>query len=254
LIHCIWKEMKTLWMLRNEDRHGKDEETRLARRYHHTRRETEWLYSMKDHCLPEHREELFYSSLQEHLHMEQSEKQMRDWISLSKRAIISSVNQSHEQSTARAPVRGVRRQQQVQQQSTGRSRRTRIPQTWREDTVTDNPTAQTPEEDQQMRITMQQWLQPTSIVQANHPRHQQVPIVEHQSGTAYRTNQSDSESEASNPDSILEMSKDSHSSDRREFGGQDEDSSGEESQSSDSDSTDGSSNGSAPKVKMKRRT
>jgi hypothetical protein len=50
----IWAEVRKLWiMLRNEDHHGKEElMVKIKRQCDQFRRETEWLYSMKEQCLP----------------------------------------------------------------------------------------------------------------------------------------------------------------------------------------------------------
>ena len=112
LIHTIWNELKQLWTLRNEDRHGRDEESKLACKYNHTRRVTEWLYNLRDQCLPEDRDHMFYPSIQEHLQREQSEREMRDWIHLHKKAILASVDQFHQRASGRHSLPDPRRRQQ----------------------------------------------------------------------------------------------------------------------------------------------
>jgi len=64
LIHTIWRECRQLWDIRNEDRHGKDEESRMASRYDHARRVTGWLYEFRDYCLEDHRPIIFHPTLQ----------------------------------------------------------------------------------------------------------------------------------------------------------------------------------------------
>jgi hypothetical protein len=73
IIHFMWSECKILWNLRNEARHGKDEEEKLARHYEQCRRETEWLYGFKDECIEAHRTDIFHNTLQEHYCIERTE-------------------------------------------------------------------------------------------------------------------------------------------------------------------------------------
>ena len=253
LIHHIWKDLKKLWTLRNEDRHGKDEETKMACRYTQTRRETEWLYSLKEHCLPEHREQLFYSSIQEHLHHEQSELQMRDWIHLSKKAILSSVEQFNQQATARTPAQSVIRRQQLRRQTPTRQRRSTQPTAvWQEQSARrEAPTPLQPQHQQQRQPTLQRWFQrrqaslSTTPTPPNMPppsirRSQQAPTV--QTPRVRRITRSiQSRSQISNstkeiPDNYAESltDLDCSSADER-------------------DTSDEESNSGLPKVKMKGR-
>jgi hypothetical protein len=102
IINFIWSECKKLWSLRNEARHGKDEEAQLARRYEQCRRETEWLYGFKDECIVAHRTDIFHNTLQEHYCIERTERQLRTWIHCHKKAILASVEKRHAQQAQRS--------------------------------------------------------------------------------------------------------------------------------------------------------
>ena len=157
LITCIWEAMRQLWTIRNEDRHGKDEETRLACRYRHTQEETKWLYDLKEQCCPEHRDLLFYSDLGEHNQKLTTEKMMRDWIYRSKSAILSSADQYCERSTNRRKLDTLADRRRKARGHRRRNRQRGPPQPWRGPSV-DSDSEQT--EERQMRNSMRRWLQP----------------------------------------------------------------------------------------------
>jgi hypothetical protein len=71
------------------------------------RRETEWLYSMKDQCLPGHRRSIFHSSYQAHITIENTIHRLGAWIKLNKQTILASVqHQDHRMGrTTQAPNR-----------------------------------------------------------------------------------------------------------------------------------------------------
>jgi hypothetical protein len=49
LIHAIWREVRQLWDIRNEARHGKDKDARYARRYEQTgRRINRWMVDINE--------------------------------------------------------------------------------------------------------------------------------------------------------------------------------------------------------------
>ena len=90
MIHTIWQEIRKLWNLRNEARHGKDEESRIVCQTEHTRRETEWLYGFKSLCHPNAQRIIFHDTLQMHFHLENTLKKLQAWIQLYRSAILSS--------------------------------------------------------------------------------------------------------------------------------------------------------------------
>jgi hypothetical protein len=96
-IHFYWHESWTLWTIRNEDRHGKDAESKLHRSYLQFRAQTEALYEQREQCVPSHRNILFYPSLQEHLHKEDTPQRLQSWIQLNEGAITASVSQHRQQ-------------------------------------------------------------------------------------------------------------------------------------------------------------
>jgi hypothetical protein len=76
--------------MRNEHRHGKEELMKIDRQCDQFRRETEWLYSMKDQCLPAHRSSIFHSSFQAHVTIENTIHLLAAWIRLNKQTILAS--------------------------------------------------------------------------------------------------------------------------------------------------------------------
>jgi hypothetical protein len=103
----IWAEVRKLWNMRNEDRHGKEELMKIERQCAQFRRETEWLYSMKDQCLPGHRRSIFYSSYQAHVTIENTIHRLGAWIKLNKQTILASVQHQDQRMgrTTQAPKR-----------------------------------------------------------------------------------------------------------------------------------------------------
>jgi hypothetical protein len=50
VIHAIWREVRPLWDIQNDARHGKDKEAQYARQSEQAARETEWLYKFRELC------------------------------------------------------------------------------------------------------------------------------------------------------------------------------------------------------------
>jgi hypothetical protein len=98
----IWIEVQKLWTIRNEDRHGKEELMMVERQCDQFRRETEWLYGMKEQCLPGHRSTIFHPSLQAHVTTENTIHGLGAWLRLNKKTILASVKHQA-QRTGRNP-------------------------------------------------------------------------------------------------------------------------------------------------------
>jgi hypothetical protein len=87
----IWNEVHKLWIIRNEDRHGKEELMKVEHQCAELRRETERLHGMKDQCLPSHRSTIFHSSFQAHVTTENTIHRLGAWLRLNKTTILASV-------------------------------------------------------------------------------------------------------------------------------------------------------------------
>jgi hypothetical protein len=87
----IWAEVRKLWIMRNEDRHGKEELMKTERQCDQFCRETEWLYNMKEQYLPGHQHSIFHSSYQAHVTIENMIHRFGGWIRLNKQTILASV-------------------------------------------------------------------------------------------------------------------------------------------------------------------
>jgi hypothetical protein len=87
----IWNEVHKLWIIRNEDRHGKEELMKVECQCAQFRRETEWLYGMKEQCLPSHRSTIFQSSFQAHVTTENTIHRLGAWLRLNKQTILASM-------------------------------------------------------------------------------------------------------------------------------------------------------------------
>ena len=89
MIQYIWHEVRLLWNIRNEARHGKDEETRQERELLQVQQETEWLYQSRPLCHPNIQSIIFHSCVAEHFVVESSLQQLKAWIQLHKTTILS---------------------------------------------------------------------------------------------------------------------------------------------------------------------
>jgi hypothetical protein len=108
--HLIWNEVHKLWIIRNEDRHGKEELMKVERQCAQFRREAEWLYGMKAQCLPSHRSTIFHSSFQAHaVTTENTIHQLGAWLRLNKTTILASVMKHQAQRTGQNPPPTARR-------------------------------------------------------------------------------------------------------------------------------------------------
>jgi hypothetical protein len=101
--------------MRNEDRHGKEELMKIEQQCDQFCRKTEWLYNMKDQCLPGHRHSIFHSSFQAHVTIKNTIHRLGAWIKLNNKTILASVqhqdqrmgrntNVPNQQSTRAAPT------------------------------------------------------------------------------------------------------------------------------------------------------
>jgi hypothetical protein len=95
-----WAEARKLWIIRNEDRHGKDELMKIECQCGQLHRENEWLYRMKEQCLPGHHSSIFHSSFQAHVTAENTIHRLGAWIWLNKKTILATV-QHQDQRTGR---------------------------------------------------------------------------------------------------------------------------------------------------------
>jgi hypothetical protein len=172
---------------------------------------------------------------------------MRDWIHLSKEAILSSVEQFNQQATARTPAQSVIRRQQLRRQTPTRQRRRTHPTAvWQEQLARgEAPDQLQPQHQQQRQTTLQRWFRrrqtPTPPTMPPPPsnRPQQAPVTTPRVRRITRSIQSRSQfsnSTKETPDNYAESLTDLDCS------------SADESATSDDESNSG-----LPKVKMKRR-
>jgi ribonuclease HI len=91
LIHAIWREVRQLWDIRNEARHGKDKDARDARQYEQAVRETQWLYKFRDKCSPDAQRIIFHPSVEVHLAVENDLQKLQGWLQLQRKTILALV-------------------------------------------------------------------------------------------------------------------------------------------------------------------
>ena len=89
LTQFIWQEVKQLWTIRNQDRHGRDKETKEARLLDQAREETRWLYEVRPMCKPNIQRIIFHSTIDEHFRVENTLPKLRAWIQLHRATILT---------------------------------------------------------------------------------------------------------------------------------------------------------------------
>ena len=87
LIHAIWREVRQLWDIRNEARHGKDKDTRYTRQHEQAARETQWLYKFRESCPRNAQIIIFHPSLAVHMAVENDLQKLRGWLQLNRSTI-----------------------------------------------------------------------------------------------------------------------------------------------------------------------
>jgi hypothetical protein len=80
LIRLIWKQCHAEWKVRNEARHGHDEETRKAAKLADLKITLTFLYRLRDDVLPADRNKFFYTNVDEHVEREPTVKNQQDWV------------------------------------------------------------------------------------------------------------------------------------------------------------------------------
>jgi hypothetical protein len=91
LIHAIWREVRQLWDIRNEARHGKDKDAKYARQYEQAVQETQWLYMFREKCPQTAQRIIFHSSVEVHMAVENDLQKLRGWIQLQRKTILALV-------------------------------------------------------------------------------------------------------------------------------------------------------------------
>lgn len=89
----IFDQWIVLWKIRNEERHGKDEQLRRQARLKILTSELQELYTYKNRVCP-HDRQIFHSSVEEHLRIHASLDHLEDWIEMHREAIKASVSQA----------------------------------------------------------------------------------------------------------------------------------------------------------------
>mmetsp|Transcript_19591 Transcript_19591/g.53954 ORF Transcript_19591/g.53954 Transcript_19591/m.53954 type:complete len:316 (+) Transcript_19591:360-1307(+) len=98
IIRIIWKHIHINWTLRNDARHGNDNETREARLVDQAQREITAIYENKNKVLPRHRK-YFYNNTTTHFEQEPTSRQLRQWINTWNPLIIHSVKEARKTNT-----------------------------------------------------------------------------------------------------------------------------------------------------------
>jgi hypothetical protein len=122
--------------------------------------------------MPRHRDIVFHSSIQEHFVYENTELKMRNWISLYKDTILSSVDQYYKVATGQNPTQDPRRRQQARGRrcrsvpGAERPQRSWTPPAPGQHQVMDSTTQQGL---QAMQRSMRRWLVPGSRMSSDQP-------------------------------------------------------------------------------------
>ena len=80
IIKMIWKHCHQQWLVRNEARHGRDEESKTAARLAVARRRIEHLYTLKHYCFESEQRTWFYTTATEHFQREPRIHQQEQWL------------------------------------------------------------------------------------------------------------------------------------------------------------------------------
>ena len=80
IIKLIWKHCHQQWLVRNEARHGRDEESKTAARLAVARRRIEHLYTLKHYCFESEQRTWFYTTATEHFQREPRIHQQEQWL------------------------------------------------------------------------------------------------------------------------------------------------------------------------------
>ncbi len=91
LIHAIWREVRQLWDIQNEARHGKDKDAKYARQYEQAVRETQWLYKFREKCPQNAQRIIFHPSVEVHMAVENDLQKLRGWLQLQRKTILALV-------------------------------------------------------------------------------------------------------------------------------------------------------------------
>ena len=172
LIHTIWSEVRKLWDIRNDARHGKDEEAKLERQLEQAQRETNWLYGFRSACSANVRDIIFHQNTAQHFIVENTLARLRAWIQLHKSTILAVTepderprvarihrtrSQLHRRQKHTSSVQNQDQQPTPQMTGNGILRSAVLSQTYRPRIHTRIQTGL-----RQMRTTMAQWLRPSS--------------------------------------------------------------------------------------------
>ena len=79
-ITLIWNELYSAWKLRNQDRHGKEEEIQCQNKLNQVKRQIRVLYPLQPLCNLTNHRKWFYATPDEHLLHKSSLTQLQNWV------------------------------------------------------------------------------------------------------------------------------------------------------------------------------